>query len=195
MCVSRFFIFRESPSFLTRAKLATDLTASTRAKRAAGLTATEASSRRAVCLRSAHQKNRPQAGLTSEGYFLSIFLTFRNFSQPRGFDCRGREQGGPNGHRPARASCLGTPYCVHARKASGRSNRDRSKRQSCRVLAQRASGEPAAGQVGKWGTLPERFAGLFETFRSLVASVRAGKPAVAASMKVQTAIARRTRAK
>ena len=99
-------IYGEGSPSLTRAKRATDLTASTRAKRTTDITATEASGRCAVCSCSEHQENRPQAGLAGEGCSLSVS---RTFSKPCGFGGGGwarqdREHGGMDDHCPAHAS-------------------------------------------------------------------------------------------
>ena len=91
-------------------------------------TATEAGYRRAVCSRSEHKENRPQAGLAGEGFSLSISWTF---SQPfLALWLRLLRQREKRYERPNR---------VHASKASDRLNRGRSERQTCRVLAHRES--------------------------------------------------------
>jgi len=100
-------------------KRATDLIACARVKRATNLTAIKASGGIAVCSRSEHQVNRPQAGLAGEG------CAFWAFSHLCGVESRqNREQGCTNDHRPA-----------HASDGRYRPSRYRGEWQTCRVLA------------------------------------------------------------
>ena len=133
-------------------------------------TATEAGYRRAVCSRSEHKENRPQAGLAGEGFTLGISWTF---SQPplalwlrlprqreRRYD---RPSPGARERSEKRASDL--TGRTQAKRATGlTADEANGRRAVCLRTGNHEKGQmllsPAAGRVDGREIFPERFSDL-----------------------------------